>query len=88
MSGAGSSVAALPVVLDPPLKLLKMEFDSLAKVVADIDGQLATAVVQRARLVVVQNALENEMDRLRTVTLPTENSDPNQLELPLYDEVE
>jgi hypothetical protein len=80
-----SATPALPICLEPPLKLLKSEFDSIAKVLADLDGQIATSVVQRARLQLVSNALSNELDRLRIVE---SSEDKDQLLLDFGDEVE
>jgi predicted nucleic acid-binding Zn-ribbon protein len=70
------------IVLDNPLTLLKREADSIRTVIAKIDGdirqlndQVTELMVQKASLNLVVNALDNEMDRIRTA--------PVQLELDL-----
>jgi hypothetical protein len=70
------------IVLDNPLTLLKRESDSIRTVIAKIDGdirqlndQVTELMVQKASLNLVVNALDNEMDRIRTA--------PVQLELDL-----
>jgi len=70
------------IVLDNPLALLKREADSIRTVIAKIDGdirqlndQVTELMVQKASLNLVVNALDNEMDRIRTA--------PVQLELDL-----
>lgn len=47
------------------LSLLKREADGMRQAIADIDGQLANAHIQRAGLQAMATALENEMDRIR-----------------------
>lgn len=47
------------------LSLLKREADGMKQAIADIDGQLANAYIQRAGLQAMATALENEMDRIR-----------------------
>jgi len=70
------------IVFDNPLTLLKREADSIRTVIAKIDGdirqlndQVTELMVQKASLNLVVNALDNEMDRIRTA--------PVQLELDL-----
>lgn len=71
-----------PIVIDNPLVLLKGEVDSIHTVIVKIDGdicQLSDQIIelakQKASLILVVTALDNEMDRIRTA--------PQQLELDL-----
>lgn len=71
-----------PIVIDNPLVLLKGEVDSIHTVIIKIDGdirQLSDQIIelakQKASLILVATALDNEMDRIRTA--------PQQLELDL-----
>lgn len=71
-----------PIVIDNPLVLLKGEVDSIHTVIVKIDGdirqlsdQITELAKQKASLILVVTALDNEMDRIRTA--------PQQLELDL-----
>ena len=59
--------------LQNPLSILKREADSIRSVIKTIDGniadlhnQIAEVTAQKSSLVLVVQAIDNEMDRIRT----------------------
>lgn len=66
-------------ILDP-LSLLKREADGMRHAIGQIDEQIVNATVQKAGLVAMVSALDNEMDRLRAAA-----KDKDQLEFDLGD---
>lgn len=70
------------ISIDQPLPLLKREADSIKSVIAKVEedikklqDQIADLTTSKASLVLVCNAIDNEMDRIRQL--------PEQLELEL-----
>lgn len=70
------------ISIDQPLPLLKREADSIKSVIAKVEedikklqDQIADLTTSKTSLVLVCNAIDNEMDRIRQL--------PEQLELEL-----
>ena len=50
--------------LDNPVDVLNKEADAMRQAAEELSGQIATAVVQKGRLLVMATAFENEANRL------------------------
>lgn len=54
----------LPVGLVDPIALLEAESAAMRKAIAEIDGQIANAVIQKNKLLVMAVAFDNEIELL------------------------